>query len=209
MAEEKPQAGLVPMVSALGSIVAPVIAALTGTIYLAGWTQRETILGRFGLTSNHFSESLRSTLARGYFPFLSIALVGGLAAGLVWLFTLRKGVSSDWSGNSPLARSARALDTFYKWNVYIFFALAILLMGRVGGAFSGDSLADNAAQRIAANCREGCFVYLAPGSRIVGLLLAEDSQQMAILTRGGVVLLKSAEVRVILPYRPRRAPPPR
>ena len=212
MTEDKPRSGAWPAVGALGSVVAPLVAALTGTIYLAGWGQRQTLMSRFGLTSSHFSESIQSTLARGYLPFVTAAVPVALVAAFVWLVWIREGAPWGDLGSKLSKRIGRALDTAYRWSWYSFFAITILFMGLVSGTASGNLIADRTAQRVADGCRRECFVYVASNRQVVGVLLAEDSERMAVLAAGGVALLDAAEVRTVSAYSAtpaRPATPPR
>jgi hypothetical protein len=54
-------------------------------MYLAGWTERNTLLKKFGISASIVPEPIQNTLARGYIPLLAGLTFIGVLVGTTLL----------------------------------------------------------------------------------------------------------------------------
>lgn len=203
----------------LGTLATPAILILTGAMYLAGRTERNTVLREFGLSSEHFSWSLQSTVASGYL----IVLISGVAGilGLAALWILIEGVSSeghrDGSGERrPLGPARRfaapllwGLRLLMRINFYFLAGIVTLTGSSVVAQQFGSSRASALRHDVDSGCPHFCFAYITASRSVIGRLIDQDDRSMAVYTFDEVVLFNNADILAIRPYaRSRTAPPP-
>jgi len=207
MASRTSKTGLMRRATELGSLAAPTIVVLTGAMYLAAWAEREAALNGFGLTGDEFSHSLQTMLARGYLLLLIIGAVTALGLGILWLL-VRSGASAGESDTKPprsrpgfLEKASEAVDSFLRLHFYFLTGLLILAGCDIGGREFGLSRAAGIREVVESRCVEACSAYLTADRRVIGQLIEEDNEHMAIYAGHHVALLRNAEVRTVIPYR--------
>jgi hypothetical protein len=188
-------------VSIWGALATPAIVVLTGAMYLAGWTEQNTVLDRFGLTSDHFAPSFQAILARGYLLVLIIAAASALALFVLWAI-ISGGEERAGTSHPVISAVLSATNGFLRVNFYFVAGLLVLAGSSIGARQFGTWRAEGVRETVDGGCARFCFVYLAAGRRVIGRLIEEDAQHMAVYTRGGIALLDNADLLAVLPYRP-------
>lgn len=186
----------------LGSVVGPVTLALTGMMYLAGWTERNTLLKKFGVSASIVPEPIQNTLARGYIPLLAGLTFVGLVIGAILLFDrlldrFLKGLGDAVPAHIRDHRSSPIRH-------YLLGAILALLVGYVSGAISGEWKEERARRNVVESDCLSCFVYRTPQADHVGRVLAQNETTTVLLTKGSVAILKTPEIAAVWRYVPRR-----
>jgi hypothetical protein len=180
-----------PRVETIGSAVTSLAIILSGMLYLSGWEERHKLLREFGLTNLAFEESLQSTLARGYRPLLMGLLSTVVIVAGVWL--LGKGFER-LGGSRTAVRFNRAY-------IAALLAVAVLTCAYMAGNESGLLRAQRLADQVLARqCLDhDCFSYRLVRERYLGVVVAQDPQRTALLTRHGLVLLRTNDIVAVVP----------
>jgi hypothetical protein len=185
----------------MGSVVGPATLALTGMMYLAGWTERNTLLKKFGVSASIVPEPIQNTLARGYLPLLAglvfVAFITGVPLLLDrWLTRFIKRLGDVVPTHIRDSRSSPI------WH-YLLGAIAALLVGYVSGVASGEWKEERARRNVIENNCLTCFVYRNPQQDYVGRVLAQNDATTVLLTKKAVIVLKTPDIAAVWRYSPR------
>lgn len=179
--------------------IAPLTVAITGMMYLAGWTERNELLKEFGVSASIVPEPIQVTLGRGYIPLLAGLGVVGLTVALGWAiartYRARQAKRSPAPTASPPENRAELRGT----RRYLGLALAasvamlLLLVGYVSGIVSAEIKASRAKAAVTDGCGR-CFSYELGDRTHVGRILAQNDSRTVLLTRYGILLLDTEDI---------------
>ena len=193
-------------VATLGPVVAPLTLALTGMLYLSGWSHREASLSWFGLQSSLFQEPIQSTLARGFMPLVAGAILLAAICGLGWLalnVAERSVEKPKRVAPDPLQHeNPSSFAIFRRWMNRFASAYFVLTLGLVSGAVSGLVEMAMLTAAVDKGCVTTCFRYRIEGRDYVGRLVVQDGQRTAIYAQDRLHLFESAKMTGVAPQRP-------
>lgn len=205
--EAPEQTGLLSL-PLIGTALTPLTLAITGMLYLTGWTERNKLLKTFGVSASIVPEPIQNTLARGYTPLL-MGIVVSVAVLTVLVFVMKRTLRR-WehrlgqsvvfpfgaSAGAQLVGSARVRSIFASLSACgILFAL---LISHVSGMVSARIKALDARQIIARNNCEDCFRYRVHGQHLHGKILAQNDERTILLMSDGIRLLRTGEISAVL-----------
>lgn len=194
-----------------GPAIGPLVLALTGMMFLAGWTERDFLLRRFGLSGAMFSESFQVTLARGYVPLLLGLIITALLVALLWgLAKLedifwRKVVLPRLPNRRPRRTFAKALEgasSIGRPSVLVTLALVTLTFAGISGGAAGVVRYRNVVAAVASGCRTDCFAYRLADRSLAGIVVVQDAERTALLTQAGLMLVETPKILSVRPYAP-------
>lgn len=190
--------------SHIGAVITPIVIALTGLLYIAGYTQRVMGLGRFGLDGAFAEPSLQMTLAEG-FPIILIGsiIIGGLIT-FIWLIdkytnNLIKKIRKGRRGRRGVPRSVKRALKINSFSTKFLIAFLLLSYGFVSGGISGDVVAAKMKNLVDKGCKQKCFRISTSYKRYSGMIVAQDQQRVAIYTKAGIFMIDAKEIRKIEP----------
>lgn len=182
-------------VSTVGSVATPVAIALTGMLYVCGWSYRRMYLQQFGLDSKISDLSLQETLATGFLPLVFGSIVTGLILGLAWI-TRRE------SGRQKRSRWLRWAQTLNRWFRVSQAVIFVLTYSSVTGTIFGLVDASREKRLLRDGCPNFCFIYRVKNRDVVGSLIFQDKDRTAIYLNGGVLIFRTDELHSVRPYTP-------
>ena len=196
--------------STLSTVIAPTTVALTGILYLAGWTERELFLRYFGLSAGLFNEPLQATLARGYIPtffgLLLIAMLGAVYLALAHFYA-RLILKIPHQERTRVFTLADRFLAPTGWATGVYFVLLVLLVGLIAGEFFATKRARDVYDLLDRNCAAPqtirCARYDLAGARFTGVLLVQDNSRAAVATKSSVRLLANDKIESVTPVGPR------
>jgi hypothetical protein len=176
-------------------LVAPLTLAITGTLFLSGWTYQSYLLMPFGLEATMFPVSIQSTLSIGFVPLVLGAPVVILFTWIAWTMAKR------WLIPALSYRSASEFLNIYRQVIrgYYYYSLAlyILAIGALCGGAFGAFRADQARRQVASGCAR-CHAYaIAHKEPLVGVMIVQNDARMALLTEGGLMVVSSSELNSV------------
>ncbi|HEX8511834.1 MAG TPA: hypothetical protein VF688_01865 [Allosphingosinicella sp.] len=170
-------------------------------MYLAGWTERNTLLKKFGISASIVPEPIQNTLARGYLPLLAGLTFVAFVIGVPLLLDrwLSRFIKRFGDAVPPHIRDYRSSPIRH----YLLAAIAALLVGYVSGLVSGEVKEDRARRNVIENDCQTCFVYRTPQQDHVGRVLAQNETITVLLTKKAVIVLKTPDITAVWTYSPR------
>jgi hypothetical protein len=181
---------------------------LTGMMFLAGWSEKQALLSRFGIAAALMQEPFQTTLARGYLPllvgavalaaFLVLGWAGLRLEGFFWRTVFR--FLPKRKPTEILEETLNAVTPYNRASFYAISALLILIFPAVAGTASGSLRYRLAAARVADGCVEGCFDYRTGNGRAIGVPVAQDATRIAVFGADGLRLIKADDVKIIRPH---------
>ena len=189
----------------IGTALTPMTLALTGMLYLTGWTERNKLLKEFGVSASVVPEPIQNTLARGYTPLMA-GIITSVVLLTLFLFVMNKTfrrlenslgqsvVFPFGTSAGELIRRARVRTVFGILSVCAI--LLALLISHISGIVSAGIKENRARQMIAKNC-EGCFQYRVRGRYLAGKVLAQNDERTVLLVRRGVFLIRTDDISAV------------
>lgn len=177
-------------------------------MFLAGWTERDFLLSRFGLSGAMFSESFQVTLARGYIPLLvgliATSLLVGLACVMAKLEDLfwRRVVLPllpDRRPRQAFAKTLTRVSSVGRLSLMVTLGLVTLTFAGISGGAAGVLRYRNVVGAVAAGCRTDCFAYQLADRSLVGILVVQDPDRTALLTQTGLTLIETPKILAVRP----------
>jgi hypothetical protein len=168
--------------------VTPVVIAITAFLYLAGSSVRHVYLGKFGLSADLFSVSLHETISEGFFA----TIVGAAVMISIKLvdFGVKK-LTGRWA--IPRLRKKGAATWDHRIGITSVFLLLLAIYFVSCGRFYGGFRADIHAARVQGGCYN-CHFYQIGHTQLRGMIVAQNSDQTAILTARGVRLIATSSI---------------
>lgn len=180
----------------LSAFVTPATLAVTGILYLAGWTERHRTLRAFGVMNNAFEEPIQTTLARGFPPLLVALFFLVPLLAIVWVVHVRLSPKRvDAEAVNALRFKLSSAARFLRWTTTVTMALTTLAVGYVAGAISADRRVSEFRCIVETHhCVQDCFIFSNGKAHILGIVLMQDPKRTAILTADGVALLATEQI---------------
>lgn len=184
-------------------------AAITGTLYIAGYMRVVVITGRYGLQPGIISNSIDEMLAFGYLPLLSIGLlfIAEIAVLLLlgWMYgRVSKRIIPFWARNpinDQVARLARSLRKIPRRARLFYVAFTSLTIGFASGAVLGGIECTIADAALGNRCRADCFVFKTKDGTTIGVSLIADESRILVRDRRGVRLVPTGALTSVLPFK--------
>jgi hypothetical protein len=181
--------------STLGSVAAPIALALTGMLYLCGWSYRTSYLAQFGRDSEISEPSLQATLATGFVPLVVGTIAAALLAGGFWW--MLKDISRREKGAGWL-KLTRMVN---RWGIVFNIVFVVLTYSLISGAVFGNLQSDLLKRGVLGGCEQGCFVYRARRMNLLGRIVVQDEHLTALYTSGGLLIFPTDEIHLVRRYR--------
>jgi hypothetical protein len=185
----------------LGTALGSLTLALTGMLYLTGWTERNKLLKEFGVSASIVPEPLHNTLARGYTPLL-IGIFVAIAVLLLLLLILNrtlgwierrcggKEMVQPTPGIGAAVAGARARLIFGM--IAVGGILLALLVSHLSGIVSARVKEHKARAAVEGGCGR-CFSYRVGGVSVRARILAQNDARSILLTSGGHVRIVATD----------------
>lgn len=184
---------------------APVTAAVTATLYAAGYYRVAILAGRIGLPFGFLKFSIDETLANGYLPLICGTIIVASYVALVILSSLAvenlfRIVLPEWTKHpfeSPLNKLRKLLLRRRAPVRYVAYASFILTIGFVSGTLYGVAEANFLKNLVKYDCANYCKIYEYSGGKVVGVSMASDSDRTVIKTVHGISIIKNEDLKSI------------
>lgn len=189
------------------SLISPGIAsttlALTGLLYLSGYTYRTTFLGYFGIHSRMFEISIQETLAIGYLPILTGIIFLILLLSVFFILDFIR-LRVDTSIRDTLMKKFNDIFRSVQRKFLILYTIIfLLLLGSASGHSAGLLAAYRYNEFISNDCNPAislklsCVIIVTNNIKYRGLIIAQDSKRTALLTQSNVIILSNDSVHSI------------
>jgi hypothetical protein len=191
-------------IGTFGPLVTPGLLALTGFLYLGGWSREATLLNNFGLNSSLFEGSVQRTLALGFVPLLFATLVGILITVLTMVITILIEIllaKFEIHFGPPGLKEKWKASYSNTLTVGVTTVALILSIGSGSGWFIGNIEHRIITRDVKGDCSHCIRVQV--GSReLVGRIVGQDGDRTALLTRDGLYLFETSKIARVSPLAP-------
>ncbi|MFD1952116.1 hypothetical protein ACFSGX_15185 [Sphingomonas arantia] len=200
----------------MSAFAAPLVVALTGMFYLGGYIHRQLLLSFFGISPAMFTESIQTTIARGYISVLLqlILIVVGAIVVVIFNYVWRSALHK-WFPNRFRSPSARRVYLRKKLNGKLFKTVMafggiyqLLIFGALSGMGTGTFSATRIVYLLNKKCANGCYAYHFGKKRAIGILLLSDNNYTMVQSIDGTRIFATKDLTAVHPYgRPSILPP--
>ncbi|SEM52893.1 hypothetical protein SAMN05192583_0524 [Sphingomonas gellani] len=176
----------------LAGVIAPVLGALSGALYSAGFVYKLLLLRAFGVPEGLIKDSLQDTLARGYLVIVYTVCLLAIPMLVITLLR-RRWAQRRHSTRHHLAKTgATGVSRFY---FLLACAVSALTFGIGTGGAQGLLDYYTVVRRVSAGCASGCSAYHVKGRPlIVGVAIMGDADRTLIVAEDGASIVANADL---------------